>query len=370
MSIAHARKIITIPAFQSLPTDVTPIIVGSMRSSSIRSLAQTSKCWNTYLKRVWDLDLRNYGYAARQITQHRMPLVRTLDMAENLYREVSKRKAGKFVEFIFPHLDITGPSRTNVRTLLSGRTGKVMPGSLQEALASHEGWDAGSQVDEKKVKQLVASCFSPIKAERTLLKDVMKACTMLPDKFKTIAFVSLMERLFESEQFKVDDDSFWRRMKIPRSEFLALLPELIPETWSPSLTIAGDHVFALKRNIMYGNSSFGLAVQACLQNFGEENPALTFAILRLVKTSASNLGPKNQNWSGIGKHLKKQKGFEERRLMKELLYCVIQWGRGESAVKQQCTRMLCGSGFMSLMQWSKLKNQSKDRIIHVLYDHL
>ena len=67
------------------------------------------------------------------------------------------------------------------------------------------------------------------------------------------------------KQFKVDDDSFWRRMKIPRSEFLALLPELIPETWSPSLTIAGDHVFALKRNIMYGNSSFGLAVQACLQ---------------------------------------------------------------------------------------------------------
>lgn len=357
MSIAHAKKIITIPAFQYLPTDVTPIIVQSMRSPSIRSLAQTSKGWNVYLKKIWDLDQRNYSYAVRQINGDLMPLVRTLDMAENLYREVSKRKAGKFVDSIFSDLGITDPRRTNVRTLLSGRTGKVIPGSLQEALASHEGWDAGSQIDEKKIEQLVLSCFSPINAERTLLKDVMKACTMLPDKFKTVAFVALISELCNRQGFNDDDGAFWRN-KGRRSVFQTLLPGLLPTTWSPCLTSSGN-TFGLNKTIMYDRSSFGMAVEACLRKFGSSVPELSFAILRLVKASAKDLIPEKQNWDGVSKHLLKQNLYIERRLIKHLMYAVFLWGVvDDEKVNQACKKMLCDSSFLTKLQWSSLKSDA------------
>jgi hypothetical protein len=234
----------------------------------------------------------------------------------------------------------------------------VLSGGLQASLAGATGWSYGTEEDEANVKVLISQCFSPTKGDKLPFSDVLKVCVKLPDRLKTVAFVALMSELCNRHGFNDDDGAFWRNKEQCRT-FRTLLPELLPKTWSPCLKSSG-HTFGLAHTIMYDNSSFGMAVEACLRKFRSSVPELSFAILRLVMTSAKDLDPKKQNWTGVSKHLLQRNLYVERRLIKHLMYAVFVWGvADDDKVNQACKKMLCDSGFLTTFKWSELKSDAR-----------
>ena len=111
---------------------------------------------------------------------------------------------------------------------------------------------------------------------------------------------------------------------------------------------------------MYDKSSFGMAVEACLRKFRSSVPELSYAVLRLVKSSARDLEPKKQNWNGVSKYLLKRNLHAERRLIKHLMYAVFLWGIvDDEKVNHKCKKILCDSGFLTKLQWSSLKRAAR-----------
>ena len=358
MSAAIAKQPTILPAFNQLVADVTPKIVQSLRSPSMRSLSQTSKAWNNYLKEVWDLNQRNYRYSARIIKEHRIPALCFLDMAERL-ADVSPAQSLELIDTVLPIFSrLEGSSRNSLMTLLSFRTGMALSGSLQASLAGAKGWDCGTESDEETVKAMVSRCFSPTKSKYIPFHDLLRVCIDLPDRLKTVAFVALMSELCNRQGFNDDDGAFWQN-KGQRRVFRTLLPKLIPETWSSCLKSSQD-TFGLTHTIMYDGSSFGMAVEACLRKFRSSVPELSYAVLRLVKSSARDLDPKKQNWNGVSKYLLKRNLYAERRLIKHLMYAVFLWGVvDDEKVNQACKKMLCDDGFLTKLQWSSLKRDAR-----------
>jgi hypothetical protein len=371
MSIAHTNQPIAIPVFSSTaedgtpiitPADVTPHIIETMRSPTMRSLAQTSKEWNLYLRAIWDLDLKNFNYAADSIAHSRTPSMKFIKKAEKLAKNVNTEESIKFIKFVLPDLkrNIRASNTDILLTILSSKLGENLPGSLQQALSGITAWEEGAELDLDKFEQLVACSFSVRKGEKVPFNDVLKVCVGLPDRFKAVAFIALMEELCSRQGFNNDNGAFWKNEEVQGSEFLSLLPELLPKTWNPLLAMNGVHSFELKENIMFGKSSFGFAVQACLQKLGTSNPEFIFSILHLIISATKDLSPKNKTWSGLGKHLKKQKSKQERRLMKDLLIAATCWGMSDPDIKQKCKKILYGSGFMNLFQWASLEGLARE----------
>jgi hypothetical protein len=366
MSAAIAKQYTIIPAFNLLVADVTPKIVQSLRSPSMRSLSQTSKSWNNYLKEVWHLNERNYRYSARIIYQHRTPSLCFLDMAERL-ADVSPPQSLELINTVLPQFKrLSDSSRNSLMTLLSLRTGMALSGSLQASLAGAKGWDCGTESDEENVKAMVSRCFSPTKGEYIPFHDLLRVCIDLPDRLKTVAFVALMSELCNRQGFNDDDGAFWQN-KGQRRVFRTLLPRLIPETWSSCLKSSGN-IFGLTHTIMNTGSSFGMAVEACLRKFRSSVPELSYAVLRLVKSSARDLEPKKQNWNGVSKYLLNQKMYSERKLIRNLMYAVFLWGVVDNEnVNQACKKMLCDSGFLTKLQWSSLKSDARSWYVLTKY---
>lgn len=130
MSAAIAKQPTLLPVFNQLVADVTPKIIQSLRSPAMRSLSQTRKAWNHYLKEVWDLNQRNYRYSARIIKEHRVPALCFLDIAERL-ADVSPAQSLELIDTVLPIFSrLEGSSRNSLMTLLSFRTGMALSGSF------------------------------------------------------------------------------------------------------------------------------------------------------------------------------------------------------------------------------------------------
>lgn len=287
-------------------------------------------------------------------------------MTEKLCNGVSPRKAVSFMDYIQKQdAEISQSNWRNIHTLLSSRTKQIFPDSLQQSLADSPILEEDTTDYGEEISELIVRCFAADCRKRHLLEDVLEVCVTLPDCLKEVAFTTLMDYIVgRSNRPGPVDDDFWRLFLVDQTEFLSLMPKLLPKTWSPSLKIRSAKSFFLSRYFCHQKtygctySLFFLAVQAYLQKFGDENPEFSFAILRLVMASANHLSPNKQNWKNLVKHLRNKNAYRQRWLMKDLLYSVIKWGGSDLSVKKKFTEILCDSGFMTLSRWKILEREA------------
>ncbi len=346
MSVAKPHSPVARPAFESLVADVTPPIVSHLTIPSMRSLAQTSKSWNTYLKKEWDLSQHLFRHAVMRVHNSSKPVVRALNVASKLIEVHGIGAVERFYDAASTQCDM--PRKKTFFTLLRPRVKSSycfqVPSSLS-GISRKNAWEC-NEVERRKINGFLVECVTGVVAQkdsegdadrsRDLVRQVFKPCLNILTKLRsgprTFAFIALTELLAERQFHGDEKKRFWSAKKGIAADFSAVAEKLLPRDLHMRWVESYEH----------GRNPFLVAVNFCLANMPGEANGLRGRLLDIAINLIKSYPGGKRYWKKIMHDTQTLKPH----FLRDLLNAVYGVGNVSQSFKDHCKTRLIECGFI------------------------
>jgi hypothetical protein len=365
MSVSTSSTHIAVPFIPCLVSDVTPLVVDSLPLPAMRSLAQTSTRWATYLQEQWHLHQKNCADSAQKIRSQKHPELMLVNGASRLADARSITDARKFLrDFPFKSAKFLAPV---VEAVLDAHIEHKSARNLQHCLQG-QAW--GSIKDQEiviqKIDALVRYCELSFMEGRIPFEKILEVFASLEGRPKSYAFTHLIANLCSSQKFDQKSGEFWEHRDGRGIDFIFIAHDLLPKKWNRALAL--DREFAFPRFARVRTASFVSAAIITLRQLGRHSPEFGAALLRLVMTSADKFSPGCRNWKTLCSGKRDAETKRELIGIKDLISAVFYYGMPNAKAKKECKKILVGSGFFSRGDWTRFKHDAP-KWIEKIYIH-
>jgi len=355
MSVSTSSTQIAVPFIPGLVSDVTPLVVDSLPLPAMRSLAQTSTRWATYLQEQWHLHQKNCADSAQKIKSQKYPELMLVNVARRLADARSITDARKFLSDSPFKLDKS--LVPVIKAVLDAHIEQKSARNLQHCLQG-QGWDPIK--DEKKFIQKIDALVDysqlSFREGRIPFEEILDVFASLEDRPKSYAFTRLIQHLCLSQKFHQKSGEFWQYRDGRGIDFIFIANDLLPRKWNRALAL--DRQFPFPGFAQLRTASFVSAAIITLKQLGRHSPEFGAALLRLVMTSADKFSPDCRSWKTLCSGKRDVKTNSELVGIKDLISAVFCYGMPNAKAKKNCKEILVGGGFFSRGDWTRFKHDA------------
>jgi hypothetical protein len=340
--------------------------VGLLRLPAMRSLAQTSTRWATYLQEEWRLHQKNCADSARKIKSQKYPELMLVNVASRLAHARSITDARKFLRDFSFKLDKTWVPV--VEAVLDARIEHKSARNLRHFLQD-QGWGPIKDLEIviQKIDVLVMYCDLSFMEGRIPFDEILDVFASLEGRPKSYAFTKLIARLCSLQIFDQKSGEFWTNRDGRAIDFIFIAHNLLPKKWNRSLALGREFLFP--RFAREWTASFVSAAIITLRQLEWHSPDFSAALLCLVITSADKFSPGCRTWKTLCSGKRDAETYRELIGISDLISAVFYYGMPNAKAKKECKKILVGSGFFSRGDWTRFKHDAP-KWVEKIYLHI